>query len=149
MKKSSNLILMIPILVVGLTSCSTDPQKIEIGKDACSFCKMSIVDSHFGGEILTKKGKVYKFDDVHCLLGFIKANTIDNKLTKEIYFVNFEEPYNLIEASKAILLKSNNLHSPMGGNIAGFSDRNKMNKTSSTTKGKEITWQELLKKTSE
>ncbi|MGY4384832.1 copper chaperone NosL [Pedobacter sp. UYP24] len=149
MKKLSNLILFFTILMVSLTSCSTGPQKIEIGKDACSFCKMSIVDSHFGAEILTKKGKVYKFDDVHCLLGFIKANTIDNKLTKEIYFVNFDDPHNLIEASKVILLKSNNLHSPMGGNIAGFSDRNKMNETLSKTTGEEINWPELLKKTSE
>ena len=64
-------------------SCNSGPQPIKLGQDACSFCKMSIADNHFGAEIMTKKGKVYKFDDMHCIAGFMKANTIDNNDIKE------------------------------------------------------------------
>jgi copper chaperone NosL len=106
---------MIPVigllLLFGLTSCNSQPQPIKLGQDACSFCKMSIADKHFGAEIITKKGKVYKFDDVHCVLGFMKANTINNNDIKETYLVNFEEPHNFIVALKAFILKSCALHS--------------------------------------
>lgn len=146
MNRLNNLITAIVIfLMVGLASCSNGPKKIIIGKDACSFCKMSIADNRFGGEILTKKGKVYTFDDTHCLLGFINANTINNNDIKETYFVNFEEPHDLIEAPRVILFKSNELHSPMGGDVAGFSDQNTVNKASAKFKGEEITWETLLK----
>ena len=141
MNKSNSILF----LVFGLMACSVEPQKIKIGKDACSFCKMSIADQRFGAEILTKKGKVYLFDDMHCLLGFIKTNTIQQSDVKETYFVDFENPHDLIKAPKAFLLKSNALHSPMGGNIAGFNDKNKLKDAANQFKGEEITWEALLK----
>lgn len=146
MKKVYNaIVIKLVFFVVCFTSCSVGPEKIEIGKDACSFCKMSIVDNRFGGEILTKKGKVYKFDDTHCMLGFINANIIDNDNIKETYLVNFEEPHDLIAANRVILLKSETLHSPMGGNIAGFSDQNKVKEASRKFIGEQLTWNSLLK----
>ncbi|MET3113440.1 hypothetical protein AAKU52_001163 [Pedobacter sp. CG_S7] len=146
MNKLNNLITAIVIFLMGcLVSCSNGPKKIIIGKDACSFCKMSIADNRFGGEILTKKGKVYKFDDTHCLVGFISANIINNSDIQETYFADFEEPHDLIEAPRAILFKSNELHSPMGGNVAAFSDQNKVKEASNTFKGEEITWEALQK----
>lgn len=146
MSKLNNTITAIVLFLVPcLMACSVEPQKIKIGKDACSFCKMSIADNRFGAEILTKKGKVYLFDDTHCLLEFIKANTVSNNDIKETYFVGFEDPHDLIDAPKAFLLKSNELHSPMGGNIAAFSDQNKRRDAADKFKGEEITWEALQK----
>jgi copper chaperone NosL len=105
-------------LLVVLSSCSTGPQAIKVGVDACSFCKMGIADNRFGGEIITKKGKIFKFDDMHCLLQFRKDHVINLADIKETYLVNFDEPHEFIEAQKASLLKSTQLRSPMGGNIA-------------------------------
>lgn len=143
-KLDSTIAAKVVFLMLCLTSCSVGPEKIEVGKDACSFCRMSIADNRFGGEILTKKGKVYKFDDTHCMLGFIKANTIDKDNIKETYFVNFEEPHDLIQAGRVILLKSKALHSPMGGNIAGFSDQNRLKKAIHKFNGEEQSWNTLL-----
>ncbi|MFL5807903.1 MAG: hypothetical protein ACJ749_00200, partial [Flavisolibacter sp.] len=56
------------ILVLALNSCSTKPQPFAYGKDVCDDCSMTIMDPKFGGEIITKKGKVFKFDDAHCLV---------------------------------------------------------------------------------
>ena len=131
-------------LIFGLMSCNTLPQPIKLGVDACGFCKMSIADKRFGAEIITKKGKVFKFDDMHCLLAFIKANTINNNDIKETYLINFDEPHNFIEAPKAFLLKSNELHSPMGGNIANFSDENKLKEAAQKFEGEEVSWGALL-----
>lgn len=131
-------------LIFGLMSCNTGPQPIKIGTDACSFCKMSIADNRFGAEIITKKGKVFKFDDMHCLLGFKKANTINNNDIKQTWFVNFEEPHNFIDAPQAFLLHSDELHSPMSGNIAAFIDENKLKESTQKFKGEIVTWNTLV-----
>jgi copper chaperone NosL len=127
-----------------MISCSTGPEPIKIGVDACSFCKMSIADNRFGGEILTKKGKIFKFDDSHCLIEFHKSHIIDNKDIKEIYLVNYSEPHNFIETSKALLFKSDELRSPMGGNTACFNDVSKLNEAAQKFKGEKVRWTELL-----
>ncbi|MEO6812603.1 MAG: nitrous oxide reductase accessory protein NosL [Ginsengibacter sp.] len=131
-------------LMFAFISCNTGPQPIKLGADACSFCKMSIADNRFGAEIITKKGKIYKFDDMHCVLGFMKANTINNSDIKETWLVNFDEPHNFIDAKKAFLLKSNELHSPMGGNVASFDNVNKLKESMKNIKGETITWVALV-----
>lgn len=142
---NNTIIYIVGILIFSLTACSTGPQKIRIGQDSCSFCKMSIADQRFGAEILTKKGKVYKFDDMHCLLGFLKTKTIPSTDIKTIYLVDFEVPHDFIETANAFLLKSIDLHSPMGGDIASFRDQKKMKEASEKFKGIALRWDALLK----
>jgi copper chaperone NosL len=144
LQQSKTLAVVGTILIATLTSCNTGPQPIKPGVDACSFCKMTIADKRFGAEIVTKKGKVFKFDDMHCLLAFRKANTISANDIKETYLVNFDEPNNLVEAPKAFLFKSAELRSPMGGNIANFDDSNHLKKVASEMPGEMISWQTLL-----
>ena len=132
------------LLFFALFSCNTMPVPIQLGKDSCSFCKMGFADEHFGAEIISKEGKVFKFDDVHCLLAFKKANTINNNDAKETFLVNFEELHNFIPMSKIFLLKSAELHSPMGGNVAAFSNENKLKEAMQKFKGEEISWKELI-----
>ena len=131
-------------LMLSFLSCNSGPQPIRLGSDACDFCKMSIADQHFGAEIITRKGKIYKFDDMHCILGFVKSNTIGSSDIKEIWLVNFNEPHNFIPAEKAFLLKSDELHSPMGGNVACFDDENKMKDAMKDIKGEIVSWNQLI-----
>lgn len=142
---NKTVIAISSFLIFAMISCNSGPQPIQLGKDACVFCKMSIADRHFGAEIVTKKGKVYKFDDMHCILGFMKSNAINNSDIKETWLINFDEPHNFISAQKAFLLKSNELHSPMGGNIANFSDENKLNEATKKFPGEQLSWNDLLK----
>ena len=130
-------------LLFGMISCNSGPQPIKLGTDACDFCKMSIADRNFGAEIITDKGKVYKFDDTHCLATFRKKN-IDSNIIKHVYFVNFLDPHNFIDADHVFLLKSDELHSPMGGNTAAFENKENLNMTQQKVQGKEITLQELF-----
>lgn len=64
------------ILAMFLSSCSTKPEPFNYGKDNCYFCKMGIVDPKYGGEVITKKGKVFKFDDLICMARFLKAEGV-------------------------------------------------------------------------
>jgi copper chaperone NosL len=141
MKKS--ILPIFVALLFGFISCNSGPQPIVLGKDACDFCKMSIADRNFGAEIITDKGKVYKFDDTHCLATFRKKN-IDSNIIKHVYFVNFLDPHNFIDAGHVFLLKSNELHSPMGGNTAAFDSKEKLNITQQKVQGNEIILPELF-----
>jgi copper chaperone NosL len=136
--------IIFSFLFFALFSCNVTPEPIELGKDSCSFCKMGFANQHFGAEIISNEGKVFKFDDMHCLLAFRKANTINNDDIKETFLVNFDEPHNFISVSKTFLLKSAELHSPMGGNIAAFSNENKLKEAMQKFNGEEISWKELI-----
>src|SRR5690606_41500698 len=60
------------VLLLVLTSCNVGPQAIDYGKDGCHFCKMTIVDKLHAAEIVTNKGKIYKFDASECMINFME-----------------------------------------------------------------------------
>ncbi|MBS1729915.1 MAG: nitrous oxide reductase accessory protein NosL [Bacteroidetes bacterium] len=126
------------------TSCSSQPKPFKIGEDACSYCKMTISDNRFGGQIITQKGKAYKFDDTHCLLAFEKENSILLKDVKEIYLINFLEPHNFIPAQKAFILYSKELQTPMGGHAAAYTSSEALQKDLQQLNGKMIAWNDLV-----
>ena len=130
--KTGSGILAIFVLMF-LTSCTTGPQPIKIGTDSCSYCKMTISDNRFGAELITGKGRMYKFDDIHCLVSFYKSVLSNKESVQNIYFVNFEAPHNFILASKAYLLKSDEFRTPMAGNIAAFEKKEAAGKLKGTT----------------
>ena len=133
------------ILMLSLSGCSTSPQPIRIGQDNCDFCKMTITDNRFGAEIVTKKGKVFKFDDEHCVVGFLDSNKIEQQQIAGIYFTNFSSPHQLINVKEAHFLQSPSLKSPMNGNIAAFSNEDSLINLLPTFKGNKISWEDMQK----
>jgi copper chaperone NosL len=133
------------ILISGFfSSCNTGPEPIKIGVDNCHFCKMTVTDAHYGAEIVTQKGKVYKFDDTHCLLSFLKTKEVSTEQIKDIYLVDFDS-HDLEKASTAFLLKSEELKTPMGGNVAAFAIEQNRNSLMEKYKGSPIKWEDLMK----
>jgi copper chaperone NosL len=135
--------LFIPLALLSFSSCNSQPQPIKVGNDACHFCKMIISDKRFGAEILTAKGKVYKFDDIICVIDFTKAQKKPMEAT--YYITDFEAPYTLIKTSENFLLKSDALKTPMNGQMAAYSSKQALQKAIVTYKGQEIYWDALLK----
>ena len=142
-KNFNNLkFLSLLFITLILTSCTIEPQPIKMG-DTCAFCIMGVADNRFGAEIITKKGKIYKFDDAHCLLEFMKANTVPKEELKSILFVDFEAPHGFLEAENAFLLKSVDLRSPMGSNIAAFKSSEQLTLTQAKLGGEKVEWASL------
>ena len=146
MLQSKNVIKAVSFVCLSLlliiSSCSTQPQPIKLG-DTCTFCKMGVADNRFGAELITKKGKVFKFDDMHCLIEFNKENTVAKDQIKSILFVDFEEPHDFIEAGNVFLLKSADLRSPMGSNIAAYKSEASLKESQAKVGGEEIKWSSL------
>ncbi len=133
------------IVCFALSGCKTGPDPIKIGSDACSFCKMTIADAKHGAELITKKGKVYKFDDLYCLLAFLKTGEIKNSDTRQIYLVDFAGNHTLVKSHESFLLQSVDIHGPMNGKIISFQNKDSMRSKASTLKAVELTWDQLAK----
>lgn len=140
----SSIILLIGIFT--LSSCTSGPVPIKAGADQCHFCKMTISDTRFSAELLTNKGKVYVFDDIHCMMTFRKSAVNKPADVREYYFSDFSNPGKLIDSKHALFLSSADLHSPMGGNIAAFADRESLDIVNKKYPGQVITFQDILSK---
>ena len=107
--------------VLFLSACESKPQAIKLNSDNCAFCEMTIADKRFGAELLTQKGRVYKFDDLSCMLRYMKEKK--GAIYKGIYISDYLSPNALTEIEKVTLIEGESVGSPMGGNIAAFSSK--------------------------
>ena len=144
MKEHAKHMALSAVLILFFNSCQSGPQPIKIGVDNCAFCKMTIADNRFGGEIISNKGKVFKFDDMHCLLSFDSTDANNRNDNQRIYLVDFET-HGFIDAEKSFLFKSDQLRTPMEGNIAVFSTHIGLQNALQKFKGVELNWKDLLK----
>ena len=139
-KVLTSIILFISIYL--FSGCSAGgPEAIKLNKDNCSFCKMTIVDGKFGSELITSKGRVYKFDDITCLFSFKNENA--SMVIKDVYVCDYELNNILIPAKSANYIKSKDIRSPMQGNIAAFGDNEKAVKAGKKYNTQVVTWDEL------
>ena len=138
-------LLITGMLTLSLSGCNTEPKPIRMGQDNCDFCKMTISDNRFGAEIVTKKSKIYKFDDAHCVIAFVQSNKVVQPEIAGIYFTNFSNPHQLINVEHAYFLQSPGLKSPMNGNIAAFSHEDSLINILPKFKGNKISWEDMQK----
>lgn len=142
--KYANTIVAIA-LVTMITSCNAGPEPLTTGVDNCHFCKMTISDVRFGAEVVTKKGKIYKFDDSKCMINYLNTNDVELKDIKNMYLTNYSGTHQLIDVNNASLLMAEELRSPMGGNVAAFDDKDSLQTIQKRFNGKTINWSELYK----
>jgi copper chaperone NosL len=133
------------IILLALSSCNSKPDPINVGVDQCSYCTMTVSDNHFGAEILTKKGKTYKFDDTYCLLEYLNNKSIQPKEISSIYITDFSGEHRLLNSSDVILLKSDQLKGPMGGNFAAFNSEDSAQKLKEKFPGTLVRWSNIYK----
>jgi copper chaperone NosL len=126
-------------LLFALQGCSTKPQPVKYGSDACDFCKMTIMDKKFACEWITAKGKLYRFDDLHCLINYTKTNNLVGKAYINDYSGNTE----LLPAEDLSFVNAASVKAPMGGNIAAFADKVAATKFSNINQGKLVSWTEV------
>lgn len=146
MRKRYSLFLIALALMI---SCTQKPEPIAYGRDACDHCKMMIMDQRYGAEIVTKKGKIIKFDAAECMVDFIKSS--DGKIdiaSDKFLTTDYAHPGTLIEADKSFFLIDRAYQSPMGGNLASFTSMQLAENNLQSADGKVLSWNELLQQTS-
>lgn len=135
--------LIMPILIscfMLLAGCKPTPEPITYGQDGCAFCKMTIVDQRYAAELVTNKGKVYKFDAVECMINYINEN-------KDVSFAHtLVSPFDddkLKDAATCYYLRSEKLPSPMGMYITALSNKQTAEEFADRYEGTVYSWAEL------
>lgn len=133
--------IVVFVFLLFVTSCNVGPKPIAYGSDGCHFCRMTIVDRQHAAEIVTDKGKVFKFDSSECMMNHLKD--IDQTQVA-LYLVNdYNQPGELINATKATYLISERIPSPMGEFLTAFKTEQAAVDALMTYEGDLLTWEQL------
>ena len=125
-----------------ISSCSVEPQPIAYGEENCHSCQMTIVDQRYGAEILTNKGKTYKFDAIECMLHFADEGSIAESEIKSYMVTGIDQPGVLVDATTTAIVQSSSMPSPMGMNLTAFTNSEAAKSVEDTEK-KVFNWNEL------
>ena len=136
--------LLLVLILLFITSCGGHPDPIDYGKDECEFCRMQITDNKYGAEIVTGKGKTYKFDSMECMLGFALLKNLVGDRDNRLLISNFNNPGELLDARHSFYIKNDNFRSPMGLNVTAFGSKDAMNKFLSKNDGESLTWLDVI-----
>lgn len=148
--KQSRKVLLTPLSlffiasVVLLQGCDSSADAITYGKDQCHYCKMIISDRSFGAELITDKGKIYKFDDTHCILSFLKSGDLQQPQIAAVFLVDYAQKEKLIPAETAFLIRGDAIKGPMAGTIAAFETEASMQSFQLKWKAQQVSWNEVV-----
>ena len=122
MRKAFRYIAVLTAL--GLIGCSSDLRPVDIENgDMCSFCRMAISEKQFAAEMITAEESVLKFDDVGCLLRYLKARA-DAPNAAAIYVADSDNK-KWLKAEDAFFVRSTTVKTPMGSGIIAFASAEK------------------------
>ena len=137
--------LALAFLLSLLYSCEAKlkPEPINYGKDSCAFCLMIVADAGFSAEIKTKKGKVYKFDSIECMVAYMLKNKLKKEELAAVWVADFPSKH-LVRLEKVKFLVSEGLRSPMGLNISAFAKEEELKEAFRHFGGKIMGWEEVV-----
>jgi copper chaperone NosL len=91
-KKFTFLILLLGLFV----ACEPKQEPINYGVDECELCRMRIMEDKYGAELVTEKGKVYKFDSIECLIKYSLNKNLIGVNDQLVLVSDFSNPGELI-----------------------------------------------------
>ena len=133
------------LTILLLASCEPKPQPIEYGLDACHACRMNIVDQQHAAQLVTEKGKAFKFDAIECLVPYFNEQH-DSTPFALVLVADYAQPGALVDGRQAHYLISEAVPSPMGGNLSAFSDRTAAQEMQTDKGGELLGWEQLRRK---
>jgi len=132
------------LIVTIVAACSVAPKPIAYGETGCHFCKMTVVDKQHAAQLVTQKGKVFNFDATECMLNHFKE--IDSETIGLTLSNDYNNPGELIDATKATFLISEGIPSPMGEYLTAFATKEAALKAHEEHGGELLTWEALKKR---
>ena len=140
---SSKRVVVVLLAAIFVSSCNSGPEPFAYGKDVCEDCMMTIMEPRYGAEIISKKGKVFKFDDVHCVVNYLKKEKIQQGDIKQTLFINYNKENDFVDGNTVLFVSSPQLKSPMNSNLAAFATQEEAQKKAAETAGKIHDWKTL------
>jgi copper chaperone NosL len=136
-------LVIILATVLLMTSCAIEPKEISYGKDACHSCKMNIVDQQHAAETVSKKGKVFKYDSIECMIRDNKNNNAED--IAMFLVMDYNNPNTFMDATKASYIISEKIPSPMGGFLSALKTQFEAEKLQTEQTGTLYNWDDIQK----
>lgn len=111
-------------------------------EDMCSYCRMAVSEKQYAVELIDAEGQPFKFDDIGCMLNFVKKRSV-NVSASSFFVMDFDER-EWIKADDAYYVRSSDLTTPMNGGIIAFKDRSPAQQAADKYHGKLLRFKELL-----
>ena len=114
--------LLVFALSVWVAACATradGPPEIVIDRTACSQCGMLVSEPTYAAAVRTADGAERVFDDIGCLLNAVPARSAAGAR----FWFHDTVSGGWIDGSAAVFVRSDSLHTPMGGGTVAFADR--------------------------
>lgn len=131
------------LAAAALVACGRpEPRPIVLNEDACAYCRMTIADARFGGEVVTHTGRVETFDSLECLAAWVRA--ADSSTTAGIYVIDLDRPGTFVDVRTAGFLRDLPVHGPMGHALAAFASPAAAHAKRAELGGAVVTWNDIL-----
>jgi copper chaperone NosL len=137
------LIYIFATLCLVISSCKSEPTPINYSEDQCYACKMMISDQRFGAELVTTKGKIYKFDAAECMIEMINKSNVNDY--EYMMVTHFNSPNVLKDASNSYFIVSPDRPSPMGANLSAYGSEAEAQAVQKSIGGEILNWERALK----
>ncbi len=125
-----------------LYACRPKTHEIIYGKDICEYCSMAIIDKAHVAQLVTMKGKNYKFDSIECMIHFMKKNSDHSYVF--LLVADYNHPGELISIRNAWFIISKNIPSPMNAHLSAVSSRQEAYDIIKKQTGQIYKWNEIL-----
>ena len=129
------------LLIFALFACKdktgTGPVEIHYGEDVCERCKMIISEKEFATQYVLTGGKAKKFDDVGCMIEYLRENPGDRTDLLGVYVRDYDSG-EWIDARKAHYFQGGDIKSPMGFGIVAFTSEESMRAYPQYDRGKAL-----------
>jgi len=131
----------------GIVACGVPgPGVIHYDVDACDHCRMTIADPAFAGQVVTRTGKTYRFDDPACLIAFVSSGRVAPADVHSIWTNDHAHPDTRVKAEDAVFVVSDRIRAPMNGRTAVFASSTDATALQSSVGGQVQKWTDLLKR---
>lgn len=129
-------------VALALTGCTRGPQPIAFNADNCDYCRMQISDPRFGGEIVTRRGKVLKFDSIECLVDYARQPNVSAEI-RSTWVIDYMHPGTLIPATTARYVRLRPGMSPMGRGLASVAPGATVGQLRAAGATTDLTWSQV------
>ena len=130
------------VILFFLTACSQEPVEIHYASDECAHCKMMITDDQFASQLVTEKGKAFKFDAIECMAVYYRENEVELDGAR-LWVSNYNEPGSWLDAFEAQYVKSEVVKSPMGESLLALPDKEAAEEHVDERPGRLLLWDEV------
>jgi copper chaperone NosL len=123
-------------------ACDSPPDELVPGLDACEYCRMTVSDARFGGQVVTSTGKALTFDAVECLASYVLGAGEDLDRGR-VRVADFETSL-LIPVDSAVFIVGGAISSPMGRAIVAFSASHDAAALVASHGGRSLAWDGVI-----